>query len=473
MRTILRILSALLLFLPDSVPAQQFAAAPYLCDSMVLQRDMPLTLEGTARPGSRVSIAFAGHEASARTDSLGKWRIPFPALEASDRNRTMEIRCDNERIEIRDVLVGEVWLAGGQSNMAFKVRGLELNDRLELIRDADYPDIRCYCRANVVSGGKELHSADRPWSAACGRRIYDWSAVAYLFARELHRTLGVPVGIVNCSHGGSTAEAWIRAEAFDADPDLKAAIGKTYDGIGALYKNPSTLSGKMLARFHGLTLRGVIWYQGESNAYFPERYAKLFSGLIADWRRFFNNDKLPFVFAQLPAYRASWDKSGEQWARLRQAQLETALSVPGTALVVTADCGDPDNIHPKNKRPVGERFARAALHLVYADKKPGWLTPGRPVARNGKIQIPVEEVTEGISCRGKESGIEIRTADGSWHPAALHIRKGILEISANPVSSPSAVRYAWGNLNTLTIYHRSGLPLSPFIFDLTNKNSLP
>lgn len=253
---------------------------------MVLQRGIPLPLEGTATPGSTVEVSFAGHTVTTEADTQGVWQVTIPALEASSRNRTMEIRSGGEAVTIRDILVGEVWLAGGQSNMAFKVRGMEFDDRLALIRDADYSDIRCYYRANVVSGGKLLDTSDRPWSGAYGRNIYDWSAVAYLFARELHRELGVPVGIVNCSHGGSTAEAWISPEAFASDPALKAAVGKVYDGIGSHYKNPSVLYEKMLARFRGLTVRGVIWYQGESNGYFPEQYATLFPGLIADWRRF-------------------------------------------------------------------------------------------------------------------------------------------------------------------------------------------
>lgn len=467
------LLLAGLLFTLGPIRAQELATAPYLCDSMVLQCGMPLPLEGTARPGSRVEVSFAGHEAAATADEQGRWTVLFPALDASEQNRTMEIRSGGERLEIRDILVGEVWLAGGQSNMAFKVRGMEFDDRLDLIRDADYPAVRCYYRANVVSGGKLLHTTDRPWSAAYGRRIYDWSAVAYLFARELHRTLGVPVGIVNCSHGGSTAEAWISPAAYAADPGLEAAVGKRYDRIDSLYKNPSVLCEKMLARFRGLTLRGVIWYQGESNGYFPERYATLFTGLIADWRRFFANDELPFVFAQLPSYRVAWDKSGERWAQLRQAQLDVARTTARTALVVTSDCGDPDDIHPKNKRPVGERFAAAALHLVYGDRAPGWLMPAGAVVRGGKVRIPVEGIRNGLTLRGASSGIELRAADGTWHAADLRIRGNVLEASAEEVSAPRAVRYAWGNLNTLTIYHRSGLPLPPFTFELNDENSRP
>lgn len=473
MKATFHILLCLLLLGPSPFRAQNLTTAPYLCDSMVLQRDMSLPIEGSARPGSRIEITFADHQVSTEADTSGRWVVMFPALKASAQNRTMEIRCNDEQLEIRNVLVGEVWLAGGQSNMAFKVRGMEFDERLDLIRDADYPEIRCYYRANVVSGGKRLHTADRPWSAAYGRRIYDWSAIAYLFARELHRRLGVPIGIVNCSHGGSTAEAWISPEAFAADSALRAAIGKNYSGIDALYKNPSTLYEKMLRSLHGLSLRGVIWYQGESNGYFPERYARLFSGLIADWRRFFDRDELPFIFAQLPAYRPAWDKSGERWAQLRQAQLEMARTTAHTALVVTSDCGDPDNIHPKNKRPVGDRFTAAALHLVYGDKHPGWLMPGDPVVDGNRIRIPVEGIRGGLFLRGRESRIEVRTGDGIWHPADLRIRGNSLEIVADRAPVPTAVRYAWGNLNSLGIYHRSGLPLPPFIFHLQPQNLQP
>lgn len=448
------------------VQAQKLAPAPYLCDSMVLQRGIPLPLEGTATPGSTVEVSFAGHTVTTEADTQGVWQVTIPALEASSRNRTMEIRSGGETVTIRDILVGEVWLAGGQSNMAFKVRGMEFDDRLALIRDADYSDIRCYYRANVVSGGKQLDTSDRPWSGAYGRSIYDWSAVAYLFARELHRELGVPVGIVNCSHGGSTAEAWISPEAFASDPALKAAVGKVYDGIGSHYKNPSVLYEKMLARFRGLTVRGVIWYQGESNGYFPEQYATLFPGLIADWRRFFGNDNLPFIFAQLPSYRVPGDKSGERWARLRQSQLNTARTVPHTAMVVTADCGDAENIHPKNKYPVGIRFAVAAKELVYGGKDPGTLTLHGPASVEGRrVEISVGGIRNGLTLRGGESGFELRDTEGNWHKADLHIRGNLLELSSAEVPVPTGARYAWGNVNTLTIYHKSGLPLPPFTFD--------
>lgn len=472
MKPIRLLILTLLLSAAFGVQAQKLATAPYICDSMVLQRGMPLPLEGTATPGSTVEVSFAGHTVTAKADAQGMWRATLPALEASSRNRVMEVRCGDEALTIRDILVGEVWLAAGQSNMAFKVRGMEFDDRLALIRDADYSDVRCYYRANIVSGGKLLDTEDRPWSGAYGRSIYDWSAVAYLFARELHRELGVPVGIVNCSHGGSTAEAWISPEAFASDPALKAAIGKIYDGIGSHYKNPSVLYEKMLARFRGLTVRGVIWYQGESNGYFPEQYATLFPGLIADWRRFFGNDSLPFIFAQLPSYRVPGDKSGERWARLRQSQLNTARTVPHTALVVTADCGDTENIHPKNKYPVGMRFAAAAESLVYGSKEPGTLTlPGPATVEGRRVEIPVGGIRGGLALRGGESGFELRDTEGNWHEADLRIRDNTLELSSAEVPAPTGVRYAWGNVNTLTVYHKSGLPLPPFTFDTEPKTT--
>lgn len=166
MKPIRLLILTVLLSAAFGAQAQKLAPAPYLCDSMVLQRDMPLPLKGTASPGSIVEVSFAGHTVTAETDAQGVWQAMLPALEASSRNRTMEIRSGDEAVTIRDILVGEVWLAGGQSNMAFKVRGMEFDDRLALIRDADYSDVRCYYRANIVSGGKLLDTSDRPWSGA-------------------------------------------------------------------------------------------------------------------------------------------------------------------------------------------------------------------------------------------------------------------------------------------------------------------
>lgn len=462
----------LLLCVASGAGAQRLSTHPYLCDSMVLQCGKPLPVGGRARPGAAVEVSFAGHTVAARADAQGEWCATLPALEPCDRNRTMEIRCGDERLLLRDVLVGEVWLAGGQSNMAFKVRGMSFDERLALIREADCSAVRCYSRAHVVSGGKVLDASDRPWSGAYGRRIYDWSAVAYLFARELHRTLGVPVGIVSCSHGGSTAEAWIASETFARDSALAASVGRIYGGIDSLYKNPSVLHDAMLARLQGLVVRGVIWYQGESNGYFPERYATMFAGLIADWRRFFGDAELPFLFAQLPAYRVPGDRSGERWSWLRQAQLDVARTTPHTALIVTADCGDANDIHPRNKYPVAMRFAAAAKRCVYGGGEPGTLTLPGPVAVVGRtVAVPVGGIRRGLSLRGGASGFELRDAGGCWHRADVRIRGRRLEVTAGGVEAPSGVRYAWGNVDTLTVYHRSGLPLPPFHFDVPSEKT--
>ena len=175
---------------------------------------------------------------------------------------------------------------------------------------------------------------------------------------------------------------------------------------------------------------------------------------------------MPFSFGQLPSYRVPGDKSGERWARLRQSQLNTARTVPHTAMVVTADCGDAENIHPKNKYPVGMRFAAAAEELVYGGKEPGTLTLPGPVTVEGhKVTVPVGGIRDGLTSRSRESGFELRDTEGNWHKADFHIRNNLLKLSSAEVLAPTGVRYAWGNVNTLTIYHKSGLPLPPFTFD--------
>lgn len=469
MKRLLFLLLGLLCF--AGTQAQTLRVASYICDSMVLQRDMPVRICGQAAPGKSVEVSFARHTVTAKADAAGYWCAQLPALKACRENRTMEIRSEDELRRIHAVLVGDLWLAGGQSNMGFKVQGLEASERLSLARDANYPALRIYSRANIVGGGKLLQTQDRPWSGAYGRKIYNWSAVAYLFARELHKAHGIPIGIVACAHGGSTAEAWISPEAFRADSTLEASVGKRYEGLNAKFKDPSTLHTAMLEAFRGLTLRGVIWYQGESNGYFPDKYRTLFTGLIADWRGFFEQEKLPFLFAQLPSYRVPGDKSGERWAWLRQAQLEVASSVPNTAMVVTTDCGDPENIHPKNKYPVAMRFAAAARNAVYGDNVVGTLLlPSEVSADGGDVHIPVGGMDAGLEVRDKASGFELRDQGGTWHPASLKIRGNLLIVSSKEVPRPTDVRYAWGNINRLTVYHKSGIPLPPFTLKVQPEN---
>lgn len=446
-----------------NVAAAQLSVAPYIGDSMVVQRNKPVEVRGKAAPDSNVELHFAGNRVTAITGTDSCWSVKLPAMEASCENRSMKIVCDKETLCFNGILVGDVWMAAGQSNMAFKVRGLEASQRLQLSREADFNNIRYFYRANIVGGGKLLNSSDRPWESAKGKKIYEWSAIAYLFARDIYSELGVPVGIVNCSHGGSTAEAWISSEAFEKDGELTSAIGKNYDGLAGMHKNPSVLYDKMLKGLAGLNPSGVLWYQGESNGYFPDKYATMFTGLINDWRRFFDNEALPFIFAQLPSYRVPGDKSNELWARLRWAQYQVSRTVPHTAMVITSEYGDPANIHPINKQPVAKRFVDAAMATVYGNKQLWQIgLPSVAELNKGVVEVKFDNIPGGLTLSDNNAMVEVCGVDGVYHEGKCSVRKNVMYVKCDSVRTPVKVRYAWKNINTLSVYYKGVIPVLPF-----------
>lgn len=446
----------------------QLSVAPYIGDSMVLQHGRPIVVSGKATPGSVVGVQFAGAKESSTAAADSSWSVTLPAMKPSSKGRVMVVECGRSSLKFRSVLIGDVWFAAGQSNMAFKVKTLEKREREELIERAACSNIRYYYRANVVSGGKRVNRVDKPWESAGSKTIPEWSAVAYLFAQQIYSQLDIPIGIVNCSHGSSTAEAWISPEAFAGNSALKGAIGREYEGISALYRNPSTLYEQMLKSFKGLSIKGVIWYQGESNGYFPDKYATMFAGLITDWRRFFGDESLPFVFAQLPSYRMPEDKTDEKWAELRWAQYQVGRTVPNTAMVVTTEYGDSTNIHPRNKRPVALRFAAAALASAYAGKSEYCvLLPDSAVMLNGEVVIKPINVSGALSLKSDDVMVELCGSDGVFRAARCRVDLNSIYVTSSLVPLPIKVRYAWRNVCRLDIYYNE-IPVPSFELNIKN-----
>lgn len=434
----------------------------FIGGNMIVQRDRPVPVWGKAAAKEKVEVTFSGQKRVTVADKNGDWRVVFDAIGAGGPF-VMEIIAGAEKLTFGNILAGDVFFAGGQSNMAFKLKTMKREEVEEEITSATYPKIRYYYTANIVSGGKILNAVNKPWESAEGQRISEWSAVAYLTAKELYRVYKVPVGIINCSHGSSTSEAWISPEAFAGDSLLRGAVYKEYEGIQALYRNPSVLYNKMLAPYKGIPVKGIIWYQGESNAYDPVGYRKVFSALITDWRTFFGDPALPFVFAQLPSYRMPGDTTGENWAEMRQVQLDIAQQTGQTALVVTSEYGEADNIHPGNKRPVADRFVKAMQGLVYGENICYQLSvPEVAVADNSRVIVEIPGITSGLILKDDKPMTEVCGKDGIYHPATCKIKGNKLIIRSEWVQQPCGVRYAWGNVNRLSVYHESGIPLSPF-----------
>lgn len=437
----------------------------YYADSMVIQRGKAIQIEGQATAGTQVKITFGKYAREIKADAAGNWAVCFDQMKAGGPYELM-VSSSGDTLRFSDVLVGDVWFAAGQSNMAFRLKTMTKKDFEKEKSEAGCPEIRYYGTAGVVSGGKLVESPDRKWASPRPDGISEWSAIAYLFAREIYQRYRIPVGIVCCAQGSSTAEAWLSPQAYEEDPELAGYSGKECAGIQALYRNPSVLYRSMLSKFQGMAIKGIIWYQGESNAYDPAGYRSVFSALIRDWRAFFKAPDLPFIYAQLPAYQMPGDRSEQKWAEMRQVQLEVARSTAHTAMVVTSEYGESGNIHPKDKRPVACRFALAAEGLAYGGKRLYQLQIPEKAERTGnKARIVFADKKIHLVVKGRMQ-IEVCGKDGQFYLAEYSLQKGSLTVWADPVVDPVRVRYAYANVNKLALYDRSGIPVSPFTLEV-------
>jgi sialate O-acetylesterase len=366
----------------------------------------------------------------------------------------------------------ELWLASGQSNME-----LVVNDAAEPAGPDD-PLLRL-CHIPVRDADAPCGDAEPRWDVPAG----EFSAVAYHFGRELRRALDVPVTMMNASVGATSIVSWMPREVVEADPHWRDIAARDADNIAhyewALKKrsevaNPETiwlppnpyvrrpgaLYNGMIAPLQRLPIRGVIWYQGEADAAFPERYTTLFPALIRSWRAAWGRE-LPFLFVQLSSYGG---RPSEDWAPLREVQRAVAQTVPNTAMVVSLDVGDKDDIHPKRKQPVGERLARAARALVYGQPVT-WRGPTLARMESDGRTLRFDNAGDGLRTEGQPlRGLEVAGADGEFHPAAAVI-VGDTVTFMSP-AEVRQVRYAWHSWTEANLFNSHGLPAEPFTKEL-------
>ncbi len=493
--------ASLLLILP--VAAAAVRPAPVFQDGVVLQRDRPVPVWGTAEPREEIVVEFAGQRKEAEADEGGKWRVDLDALPASAEAGTLKIT-GTDVVTVGDVLVGEVWICGGQSNMEWTVDRAG-NAEAE-VAGGTFPLIRHF-KVERAASEQPLDQLEGKWVAASPATVGDFSAVGYFFGRELFGNLDVPIGLVNSSYGGTEIEAWMSAKglaatsvaasvearwqervaAFPADVEkYEAAVAKWEtardearadghkfakkrprepEGRGTR-KQPSTLYNAMINPLIPFAARGVIWYQGEANQGRSAEYAELFPGMISQWRGDFEQPGLPFYFVQLANNVRKNDPSGEAWGYLREAQTK-ALELPATGMAVAVDIGESDDIHPKNKQEVGRRLALLALANVY-DRPIEFAGPRFAGTRIEDDRIVVEFANaEGLELRAEngETGFAIAGADLKFRLAAAEVKGGEVWVGADEVPSPTAVRYAWANDPIATLFNGSDLPTEPFRTD--------
>ncbi len=430
---------------------------------MVLQRNVPVPVWGWANPGEKVTVTLGDQSKTAAADSAGKWAVKLDKLEASGPY-TLSVKGDNT-IEITDVLVGEVWLCSGQSNMVWPVEQ-SANFPAEKAA-ANHPQIRMI---TVAQRAVETPQDDckGAWLVCSPQTVGGFSATAYFFGRELHTKLDMPVGLINSSLGATPVEAWTSLKAQQAVPKLKPLLDSRPEHS---YQHPTVLYNGMIAPLVPYALRGAIWYQGEANALIgnPSLYGLQLSTMIENWRNDWAQGHFPFIYVQLPNWRAPQKDPVETsgWVIVREEMLRT-LSLGDTGMVVTIDIGEADDIHPKNKQDVGKRLAIFALATTYGKDMvycgPLYKSMSK---QDGKVVIRFDHVGDGLMAKGDGPlrGFAIAGKDKKFVWAEAKIEGDTVVISSPEVKDPVAVRYAWADNPNCNLYNSADLPASPFRTD--------
>jgi sialate O-acetylesterase len=474
------ILSALLWSVALAAARADVSCPIIFSDHMVLQRDRAVPMWGKAEAGEKVTVEFAGQSKSTAADVAGAWRVSLDPLSANAESRTLTVRGTNT-LTFTDVLVGEVWFCSGQSNMEKQLgprRGQKPTDNHEEeIRSADHPLLRLY---QVTQRGQPQGKiTGLRWLACTPETVVstEFSAAAYFFGRELQHELGVPVGLIHSSFGGTRIEAWMPPEAFASDSALQDLPNQKYQawvrGVQA-----TELYQSMVAPFVPFALRGFLWYQGETNCMNADHlvYSTKMRALIATWRSAWEIQDAPFYFAQLAPFfysgQKNWEKhlTPDALPALWEAQVR-ALDVPHTGLVVTTDlAGNGRDIHPTNKRDVGLRFARLALARTYGRSDVPALSPQLLSFNRSwfgrKITLAFAQ-GEGLRSRDGQplTGFTVAGKDRQFHPATAVTVGNRLIVSSRAVPRPVAVRFAWHELAMPNLVNAAGLPAVPFRTD--------
>ena len=429
-------------------------------DNMVLQRNANIKIWGWAKPGEVVKIntTWSEKEVSTTVGRNGFWEL---VLETPDVRGSQEIEIIGyNTILLKNVLLGEVWLVSGQSNMEWSPAA-GINNAAEAVAGAENPNLRFFSVAHRTAANPQ-QDLDGQWVSSTPETMEHFSAVAYFFGKRLTEELGVPVGLINSSWGGTPAEVWMPAETIENDPILsKAAALLPEEEWGP--KEPGIIYNAMIAPLIPFELAGVLWYQGESNTVNAKYYESIFSSLIKSWRQKWDKE-LPFYYAQIAPYDYGEGFAGVE---IRDAQ-RRVLDVPKTGMVMTSDIGNINDIHPRNKKDVGLRFANLALTEVYDIQKPAYAPVLDRIEKKNKELWVYFKNSEGLEIdkENKDSQFEIAGEDGIFHPAKVKLNNNVVRLSSKEVENPQYVRFSWGNKSTSNLFNEAGLPASSFLVEI-------
>ena len=474
----------------------------------VFQRDVPFPVIGKADSGAEVVVQWRGKDYQAKAGADGKWSLQLDPSPATEKGQVLKVKSGTNSIEVSDILIGEVWLASGQSNMEWPLN--KCGAQMAEAESAEDPHLRL-AWVSRATAPLPAESVKTSWRSATKSTALTFSAVGYFFGRELRKTTQVPVGVIQSAVGGTPAEAWTPIEFLEAESDFAKAVNSRkeypnwYPKLLAKYekdkvaydlalaeaektgakppkkirephtpeKNPnlaSVLWNGMIYPLVPYPIRGVIWYQGESNAYRAEVYEKLLTGMIGAWRKAWGQGDFPFLIVQLTDFNVNEDgATGVKWAKLRDAQSAVADHVPQTGLAVTLGLGDAEDIHPQRKMEVGERLALWANKIAY----------GKDVVCQGPVFNSVKYTgAEAIvsfrplkgelksSDQKEVGGFAVAGSDKQFKPAQARLEKNQVILKSSEVAKPAFVRYAWCNRPAdANLTDESNLPARPFRTD--------
>jgi Domain of unknown function (DUF303). len=493
-----------LLALPTAARADAQLALAF-ADHMVLQREMRTPIWGTASPNEEVTVSIDGQVVQTRADRDGRWIVRLNPMKAGGPHEL--IVQGRNTIRLKDILVGDVWICSGQSNMEWPMT--RTNNAQKEIAEANNPNIRlCFVPKTVAAQPRT--AVNIRWTTCTPETVAGFSAVGYFFGRHLQKSLDVPIGLVNTNWGGTPAEAWTDDETLRSDPDY-AAILKRAEDAPATYKanlakyeedrakwqaavdaakaegkpappqpraptpperNPNLASVLFNGMIHPLLpmgIKGAIWYQGESNAGRAYQYRKLLPDMIQGWRTAWGQGDFPFLIVQLANYgQNNPNPPGTAWAELREAQAMTAQTVKNSGLAVTIDIGNPEDIHPTNKQDVGRRLGLIAENRVYGKKDVVYSGPVyKSMSVEGDaIRLRFDHIQGGLEVKGTIlRGFTIAGPDQKFVPAEAQVDGNTVVVRAAGVTNPVAVRYGWANSPICNLYNAARLPAVPFRTD--------
>ena len=459
-------------------------------NNMIIQRNQPFTLSGTADAGAKVTAKLGKERLSTRAGDNGKWQLEFAPLK-SGTGLTLQVKSNDKEIAFTGIAVGEVWLCSGQSNMAFMLK--ESRNSQRHIDSSAKRNIYVYnMKPRVITNAiswdtTELARLNRhdyyqpaQWQKLSPENAAEFSAVAYHFGAMLSDSLDVPVGLICNAVGGATAEAFIDRRCMENHPNLvdilynwrqndfvqpwvrQRASQNIANGNNPLQRHPYEpcyLYETAIAPLATYPIKGAIWYQGESNAHNAEAYEALFETMLKSWRETWNNDTMPFYFVQLSSL------GRPSWPHFRDTQRRLALATENCAMAVSSDYGDPHDVHPKEKKPIGERLARLALNGTYGLKQ---ITPCGPTPRKAstKGRTIILEFDYGNGLRTSDNKeprtFEIAEEQGLFHPAKAEIKGNSIYLTSPNVKNPARIRYGWQPYTEANLINSDSLPTSTF-----------